>query len=121
MCGPAALSLARGPPGAAGMPNNESLLPLVNCRATPPLVFSLHALSRLRLMGLRPREVWQVVSDPEVVRPNSRGHDHGSYIAVGGRLAVVVARDPHIVLSVLWRWASGRDESGQPCGSRLAG
>jgi hypothetical protein len=62
-----------------------------------PWFLTMHAIKRMREMGLDRSEVVAALDDPEVQYPDRLGH----LIACGGRLAVCFTGDT--VVTVLWR------------------
>lgn len=63
---------------------------------------SLHALERMREMGIERDEVVHALDQPEVVYPVREGR----LGAIGGRLCVII--DDDSVVTVLWRGLEGR-------------
>lgn len=67
---------------------------------------SRHAARRMEEMGVPLGEVLATVNEPQIEHP-SRTHPHCT-VRVRGRLAVPVARDAPVIITVLWNGKEGR-------------
>lgn len=68
-----------------------------------PFDLTKHAIERALDMGVSGDEILHAVNDPQAVRPSG-----GRELRTHGRITVVFAPEPRLVVSVLWRYQTTR-------------